>query len=368
MFRRSLFAILTLALGAVPQGQQPVIQNGRVEVRQTTAIDRELSGLNSGEPVWAAWRVPIVAGRRGGCCVYNDDAIAPNGIRGCFVDGPAITGASGLPQVDPARGALPALQALPIEAGSGLVLLLRLVNGRVERMRTVGDDCPLDAGGRTVYWLQGVTPAESLRFLDGLVRQTGAAALAEEPRLRDAALSAAAMHADAGADVILDRVATADADNGQRRLARTLLRSARGAHGFIMLRRLLEAERFPDIRRQLVGALGQTREAGAADVFLALARNDTDPRIRAEAVYWLPQRAGAQGTRDALAIVNDDAADIVMQRGVQGLARASTGDPTTTLLELARTSQKPMVKKEAVAALGRSRDPRALQFLEGLLK
>jgi HEAT repeat protein len=351
--------LLISATVAITAAQQPVIQNGRVEVRQVTAIDSEIGRLSGGDPVWAAWRVPMVAGRRGGCCTYSDDATM---VRGCFVEGPTTPGVPSTPQVEPARA------AVQLEAGSGLVLLMRLSGGRVERMRTVGDDCPLDAGGRTVYWLQGATAAESLRFLDSVIRRIGPSSTAEEQRLRDSAIGAVAMHGDAAADAILDRLATVDADTNVRRQARSLLGSARGAHGFATLRQLLTSEKFPDIRRQLVSNIGQTREPATAEVLLGIARTDADSHTRAEAAYWLPQRGAAQSIQDTLAIVNADAADLVKQRGVQGLARASTGDATTTLLDLARTSQNAVVRKEAISALGRSRDPRALAYLEGLLK
>jgi hypothetical protein len=354
--------LLVAFTAIVTTAQQPVIQNGRVEVRQTTGIDRELAALDRSQPVWAAWRVPIVAGRRAGCCVYSDDTIAPNGVRGCFVETQVAQARAGVPQINtPHTG-------VPLEAGTGLVMLVRMVNGRVERMRTLGDDCPLDAGGRTVYWLQGPTPAESLTFLDTLIRQAGPSSTTGEQRLRDSAISAAALHADAGADALLDRLAASDADTNVRRLARTHLGSARGAHGFATLRRLLEAERLPEIRRQLVGSLGQTREPGTAALLLGLARSDTDASIRADAAYWLPQRGTEQDIRNTIAIVNADTADVVKRRGVQGLARASNGDVTALLLELARTSQSVVVKREAVSALGRSKDPRATAYLEGLLR
>jgi HEAT repeat protein len=190
----------------------------------------------------------------------------------------------------------------------------------------------------------------------------------ETQRLRDSALSALALHRDGSVDALLDRHASEDLDTNARRLARSLLGSARGAHGFETLRRLLDAERLPDMRRQLVTSIGQTRQPGTADLLLKIATSDSDAKVRGEAAYWLPQRGGAPVVPRVLAIVEADASDSVKQRAVQGLARLPAGDSTTLLIDFARNSTNTAVKKEAVSALGRSNDPKALAYVESLLR
>lgn len=360
MSRGVLSPLLVLAVTAAAQQPAPHIQNGRVETRQATIIDRELSALTAGagEPVWVGWRVPIADGRRGSCCVYSDDAVV---VRGCFMEGDAIV-AGREPQPMTSNA------VVSLEAGTGLVILARLTDRGLERMRTLGDDCALDAGGRTVYWLQGVTPAESLKFLESLIQRPDAAMTPQEQRLRDVALSAVALHREPVADAILDRLATTHFDTGLRRQARSLLGSVRGAHGFGTLRRLLEQERLPEIRRQLVTALGQSRQPATAEVLLGVARQDSDSKVRAEAAYWLPQRGEARVISDVLAIIEQDTNDTVRQRAVQGLARRPAAESTLVLIQLAGTNANPVVRKEAVRALGRSKDPRAIAFLEELIR
>jgi HEAT repeat protein len=255
-----------------------------------------------------------------------------------------------------------------LDAGTGLVVLARVVEGRVERLRTLGDDCPIDANGRTVYWLQGVTPAESVRYLDTLTQQSAAGSTQQDGRLRDAALGAIARHRDPGADVIVDRYATSDQETALRRTARSLLGSTRGAHGFNTLQQLLKTERFVDNRRQLVNALGQTHQPGTAAALLAIARDDADSRVRAEAAYWLPQRGGPSATRDVMALIERDPNDEVKRRAVDGLGRLPAEESTTLLIQLAQTNSNPVIRKAAVSALSRSRDPKAVAFMEAVLK
>ena len=363
----SIALVSLFAAGVPPAGAQSQFQNGKVERRQTTAIDREVTALAAApEPVWIGWKVPMIAGDRGSCSTWYSDR--EGFTRGMMLDHNVtgtIVGGATRPQIAPPTG------PLPLEAGTELVILLRLFEGRVERLRTAGDDCPIDAQGRTVYWLDGVTPAESLRYLDTLVRMQGDERTMPLPRLRSgvasSALSALGAHRDAGADAILDRIAAGDRDSHLRQSAISLIGSLRGAAGFSTLQRLLAAERAPEQRRQLTAALGQTRESGTVDVMRTLAR-DADAKVRAEAVYWFAVRGGDAVAAEVLKQIESDPDAAVKRRALSGLSRLPNNAAIPQLIQLARTSADPVVRKEAVSVLSRSTDPRAMAFMEELIK
>ncbi len=349
------------------QPQQPpasLIQNGKVEVRPGASIDREIGAVAGPDPVWLMWRVPMVAGDRDLCSSsYNERSGYSRGHMMDWNPPGLVTPGSGMPRIAPPTG------PVPLEAGTGLLVLVRIVDGGVERVRTLADDCPIDAGGRTVQWLGGVTPAESLRFLDGLTRVDCTDRLPYESRrnMANSALTAISLHRDAAADAILDRIAGAEGDRDLRRQAAAALGSARGAHGFATLKALIAAEKDLDQRRSLVGALGLTREPGTVDALRTLAR-DADARIRAEAVYWFIQRGGPAVIAEALKVIDTDTDDAVKKRAVSGLARLPANDSVSPLLQLARTSAHAVVRKDAVSALTNSKDPRAMAFMEELIK
>jgi hypothetical protein len=365
MKRAIALAVLTAGLGASALGQQPQIQNGRVETRPGASIEREVTSLAGGasatDPIWVGWRVPMVDGERNLCCsYYNSDFGSYSGIRGCQVDS-SPTSSSGMPQIAPPTG------PVALEGGTGLVVLLRLVDKKVERLRRLGDDCPLDAGGRTVYWLTNVTPADSLTYIRSLVHPDGLA-VDSARNLSSAAVQAIGLHRDVAADAILDQLATGDGDSTVRRLAASSLGSYRGAHGFEMLRKLIGSETLAENRRQLVSALGQTRQPQTAEVLLALARKDDDSRVRAEAIYWVPLRGGQRVVNEVLAIVENDTNDSVRTRAIDGLAQLSKDEAVPLLIQIARTTKNAAVRKQAVSRLGDSRDPRALAFLEDIIR
>ena len=370
MTRLSLVALLSVgsvaSFGAVlPVLQQaPVpIQNGKVETRQASSIDREVTAAAaSSDPVWVGWRVPLVPGDRNLCesSVYSND-VSTYYIRGSVIE-------QAMEPLSSARTTFPKPSTpVALEGGTSLVVLLRVVDKHVERVRAFGDDCPLDAGGRTVYWLNGVTAADSVKYLTGLLHQQYFNPSVDR-EIASRALRTIALHRDASADVVLDQIATSDTDSDLRRQAASQLGANRGAHGFETLKRLVDTEKSPDVRRQLISALGQTREPQTPDVLLAMAQNDADPKARAEAVYAYVRRAGAKGLPATLAIIDKDKEDSVKTRAVSGIAGLPADDAVPALIQLARTNKNFAVQKQAISALGQTKDSRAVTFLEELLK
>ena len=53
-----------------------------------------------------------------------------------------------------------------LEPPDHAVILFRVDNGAVERIRTLSPDCEIDAGNLPVHWLADVKPVESVALLD----------------------------------------------------------------------------------------------------------------------------------------------------------------------------------------------------------
>lgn len=362
----ALLLAATAPVVAASQTQQAppsVIQNGKVETRAGASVDREVTALAGAEPVWMVWRVPMVAGDRELCSSYfYSERSLYSRAHMLDWDMPGRPGATGVPQVTPPTG------PVPIEAGTNLLVLVRVVDRGIERVRTLADDCPIDAGGRTVHWLSGIAPAESLRFLETLTRPDRTDRLSVDSRrnVASSAITAISLHRDAGADAILDRLATSG-EHDTRRQAAQALAAARGASGFTSVQKILAAERDPELRRGFVGALGMTRESGTANALRPYLK-DTDARLRAEAIYWFAQRGGPATIAEVTRLVEAETDDSVRSRGIAGLARLPAADSVPVLVQLARSSPNAAVRKAAVSALSNSKDPRAMALMEELIK
>jgi len=350
-------AVLTAAPTPAPQqagSVQPPFQNAKVEPRNATSIDREVASVGAGpDPVWIGWRVPMIDGDRQMCSFWNSNDAW---FRGLVMEGTGDKPPTQQP-TGPAR----------LEGGTGLVIFLRLLNGQVERLRSIGDDCPVDGGGRTVYWLNGITPAESLRYLQTFT-QMDALNIDARRNLASSALSAIAYHRDPGADAILDKLADAVGDSNLRSSALRSLAAYRGQHGFDKVKAALATERESSRRVSLVSALGQTRQPGTAETLLNLARTETDPKVRAEAVYYYAARAGVAGIANVTSIVEQDTSDDVKRRAISGLNALPNNAGVEPLLKIARSSKNLVVTKAAVSALSNSKDPRAIAYMEELVK
>jgi hypothetical protein len=370
----------TAAPGSSPA---PQIQNGRVEVRRGTSIDKEIAAAvpaSAVDPVWVAWRAPMIDGDRDLCSWYSDRL---GTTRGMFIDdgvshfsstvtNDGVTYYSNYsgPQGEPSRPQITQPKGpIPLEAGTGVVTLVRVVGGRVERLRTVGDDCPMDAGGRTVYWLDAVTPAESLRYLATLA-EAGPSDRSPrdlDRRVAESAVKAMGYHRDPAADAALDRIATNHRDSGIRRQAASTMASHRGAAGVSAVLRLLNASKDTNERQQLTSALGSSHDASAVAAFRGLAK-DPDPKVRAEAAYYLVIRGGAAVIPEALKIIESESVDAVRTRAVSAIGRLPSDTGVPHLIQIARSSTSSLaVKKEAASALSRSKDPRAVAFMEEII-
>lgn len=198
-----LFKFVVQGLLLLAGVQQPQMQNAQVETRRVTSLDRDIAAIaaTASEPTWVGWKETAAIGTGNSCCWYQYDN--EPGQRGCPVE-PALKNANGntinqRPQFAPPTG--PAR----LEAGTEILVMVRLVDKQVERIRTFSDDCPLDAGNRKVYWLEGVTAADSVRYLESLIslkEQTGTPNDIRK-RLNSGAISAIGQHRDGAVDALI---------------------------------------------------------------------------------------------------------------------------------------------------------------------
>ena len=298
------------------------------------------------------------------CGWYSD---RQGSVRGTWLDDGVDVGA-GRPTITQPKG------PIPLEAGTGLVVLVRAIGGAVERIRTAGDDCPMDAGGRTVIWLSNVTPVESVRFLTTLAAPsaTDRSMFDMERQTASTAVRAIGLHAAPSADATLESIAVKHPDSSVRHQAANSLGAYRGASGVAALSKMLAAipagsTREADERRSLVTSIGQSREAAGVDALRGLTK-DADARVRSEAWYYYVVRGGPATIPDAIKAAASDPDESVRKRAVTAIGRVPGDAGVTALLQLARATDNPIARKEAISALSQSKDPRAVALMEEILK
>jgi hypothetical protein len=304
------------------------------------------------EPAWLGYEV-AAGGHHDLCCFDSFDGGAHVAGGACRIE---QHGSFGRREPSEAR--------VPLDDESAIVLL-RAEEGHVGRVRVVSRGCGIDAGGRTLTWIEDVTPADSLAVLSALAARADVDS--GHDSAADGALMAIAVHAGPAADDALDRFLDPGRPIHLRKQAAFWMGSMRGRRGYESLARLLRKDTSDEVRAQAVFALGQSEVPEAVDEMIRVARADASTHVRGQALFWLGQKAGAKAVSAIGRAVEDDPETDVKKKAVFALSQLPADDGVPLLIGVARTNRNHEVRKQAMFWLGQSGDPRALAFFEEVL-
>lgn len=243
-----------------------------------------------------------------------------------------------------------------------MYVLLRLDHGAVTKVRQANAGCRLNAGGVPFTWLTGVQAEDSVHYLAQLAGQV------TENRSSEGAMAAMAMHASPAATTELVSMATSSSTPKLREKAAFWLGAARGHDGFLALQKLVKSEQDPKLREKLAFDLSINKDPGATDELLAMAKSDANSGVRGQAIFWLAQKAGKKASAAITNAIENDPDQQVKKKAVFALSQLPKDEGVPQLIHVAETNQNPAVRKDAFFWLGQSGDPRALAFLESVLK
>jgi hypothetical protein len=305
-------------------------------------------------PAWIGYAVPVM-GRRQMCCYRSMDEIG-TATPACRLESEGaytIHGSTGSRWWSDAPDFL---------------VLFRVENGRVDQIRSLSRGCGLDVGGRPFHWITGVRTAESLGLLETMVGAgVGSSRKKDEGGMDEPAIAAIAMHADPGADAVLERLVAAGQPIGVRKQSAFWMGNSRGRRGYETLRRLVAEDASPALREHAVFALSQSDVPEAVDTMIAVARGDADAHVRGQALFWLSQKAGRKAAAAITRAVEDDPETAVKKKAVFALSQLPKDEGVPLLIDLARKHANPVVRRQAMFWLGQSKDQRALAFFAEIL-
>jgi hypothetical protein len=328
----SIPAILAAMFTTTAMAQRPEIENAQLQQKAFSgSLASQLQQLGAG-PFWAGYSEPVVAGRHGSMC-WND-----GGDGGHSANAP-----------------------VRLEGEVAVVVLIRIENSRVDKLRITSPDCRLDAGGLPFYWIENVPPGQSVTWLRAQAEQT--------TTRNDNAIFAIAMHDDPSADRALDELSAPPTPETLREKSAFWLGQLRGAKGVDRLRAMIASDPSPKVRERALFALSQSRDPRGVQVVIETARNDKDPHVRGQALFWLAQKAGNRETAQVISgAAANDPDRAVKERAVFALQQIPNGEGVPMLIEVAKSNPDPQVRKKAMFWLGQSKDPRAVEFFAQVLK
>jgi HEAT repeats/PBS lyase HEAT-like repeat len=366
-FRRIACGIAILAGLAAPLAAQPPrIENGAVRSQPAGApFASSFRALVAAQPgtAWIGYSVPVLDRERTMCC-GNAGTTFVNGstVNGCC-SACRLESSSGTSITSRASAPANAAGPIKLEGGDRMVVLFRVAEHAIERVRVFSEDCQLDAGGRPVEWLENVSPADSVALLESLSRTEGD----PKGRITDGAVAAIALHADRAADAALERLVAPGQPEGVRKKVTFWLGNARGRPGFDALKRVLRDDPSIEVRKSAIFGLSQSSVPETLDALLNIARTDSEPRLRGEALFWLAQKAGQKVSAAIADRVDQDPDTDVKKKAVFALSQLPRDEGVPLLIKVARTNANLEVRKQAMFWLGQSRDPRAIDFFSEVL-
>jgi hypothetical protein len=346
----SLLLFGSLACGVAPAAPPPDAPSpsfaltaaaGDVVVTGRLADAVAAAGRAANGPLWLAWEVPAVASVRSTCCF--DRAFHRTA---CHLEGRDQSWGSSDDQ-GPGTGTL--------------LVLARWADGRDGRVRSFDSASPCDSGHVPLRRLAGVSSAQSVAFLAGLVTD------AQRRVELDEALAAIAYHAGPEADAALQRLAGGEGLSGRREQALFWIGQTRGETGARFLAGVAHDDPSSEVREKAVFSLSQSDAPSAIPAIVEVARGDASAKVRGEALFWLAQSGAKDAAQVILARLDADPSAAVREKAVFAISQLEDGQAVPLLVRIARERRDPQVRKQALFWLGQSDDPRAMDFFEEVL-
>jgi hypothetical protein len=246
---------LLLLAGRVAGAQPALLTNGTV---RTTAVTGTLESTvkalvaQADDAAWIGYSVPVVPGDRFMCDWDESHRV-----------GPAAT-------------------MVKLEPSTTFNVLYRVEGRRITRIRSFSEGCALDAGGRTVHWLTGVAPRDSV----ALVRSF---AEGSDRRLSNGSLASLAMHAEPAALEALVGLARSGSTPQARGQALFWLAQRAGDKAVGAITEALDRDPDTDVKKRAVFALSQLPKDEGVPRLIEVARSHSNAAVRKQAMFWLGQ-------------------------------------------------------------------------------
>ena len=266
--------VLPLLVAAPALAQAPRVTNGRL-IQQAAgsglAATIQSVAATQTDPVWIGYSAPARPGDHEMCC-------GENGYWGaCTLEPVTRT----VITRDNAGGN----NTARLEGDANVMVLLRVEDKAVRKIRTFSSDCQLDAGGRTIYWLDRVGGADSISVLSSFVSGSNQ----PDDRLSSSALAAIAMHGDPASVPALIKFARQDASSRVRGNALFWLAQRAGEKAAGTITAAIEQDPDTDVKRRAVFALSQLPKDEGVPLLIQTARTNKNPVVRKQAMFWLGQ-------------------------------------------------------------------------------
>ena len=125
----------------------------------------------------------------------------------------------------------------------------------------------------------------------------------------------------------------------------------------------------PEIKEDLVTAIGIQREASATQDFLSgIINSDENDDIREKAVFWLGQSNNEQALKTLVNTIEKDRSEDIREHAVFAISQMKIESATKALFDLARQAKDINIREKAVFWLGQQDSQQALDALKDIIQ
>jgi HEAT repeat protein len=276
----------------------------------------------------------------------------------------------------------------------GIFILHEADGNSVNRVEIYNLDRKREYSGYPVYWLGRGGNEESLNLLRSLAESnlsenviehsTVAIAIHDDPRVSEVLkglvrnsknqdVRRTAVHwlgfIGVETNFLADLVRNENEDEDVRKSAGHALGVSSDPASLNVLMNLYATVANRELKRNLIHSISiNSNQDPAIDFLIKLARTEADREARNQAMFWLGHKAGEKSLGVLRDVVEKEDADTEVQKhAVFVISRRPVDEAVPLLIKIARTHQKPEVRKQAMFWLGRTGDARALAFFEEIL-
>jgi hypothetical protein len=172
---------------------------------------------------------------------------------------------------------------IKLEPSPLLMVLFRVQDRQLQRIRTFSADCELDGGGLPFYWFENVQASQSVAYLRTLVTDLSPKGPSES------ALSALAMHNDPSAPTaLLDMARNSTLPRLRERSLFWVARRAE-AKALPVITDAIANDPEVAVKKQAVFALSQLPNGEGIPMLITLSKSNGNPEVRKQAMFWLGQ-------------------------------------------------------------------------------
>lgn len=190
-----------------------------------------------------------------------------------------------------------------------------------------------------------------------------------QTEISEAAIFALSQNQSPRATAALADIASSNKPIQSRRNAIANISNRPGEPAVDALFKIYDSSQDLEIRKAVIRGLGQRKSDRAWARLLEIARSSDNLELRKTAISSIGRRGGQQAVDALMAIYNSEKDDGIKEQILSSLSSSSDPKVTDLLISIAKNPQTPIERRRRIVMLLAGRkDPKAIQFLEDLLK